>query len=156
MGQRGAKRFLPLQRYAIVMIATFGALQKHRGAYFEGTGIIICSNKIFQDNKYHSGVSEYCSTNGLEKLRMLQKVYRAWYKHRGAYLASADIIICSNKVSAVQRDSFSPSTCFPSMYRGKSTATHTTSYWASVTQQSVLNHCSSRPKSLANHLHKAQ
>ncbi|KAG6365518.1 hypothetical protein INS49_007129 [Diaporthe citri] len=75
-----AKRFLNPKQYNVVMIPTFAAFQKHKVADLKKADIIICSNKVFQDNKYHAEMSRYCSTHGLDKIRTMQKVYRAWYK----------------------------------------------------------------------------
>ncbi|KAI7774244.1 hypothetical protein LA080_009044 [Diaporthe eres] len=75
-----AKRFLNPKQYNIVMIPTFAAFQKLSVANLKKADIIICSNKVFQDNKYHAEMSRYCSTHGLDKIRTMQKIYRAWYK----------------------------------------------------------------------------
>ncbi|KAI3399382.1 hypothetical protein diail_7109 [Diaporthe ilicicola] len=75
-----AKRFLDPNQYNIVVIETFAVLQRLGISGLKKADIIICSNKVFQENKYHSELSKYCRTNGLDKIRSLQKVYRAWYK----------------------------------------------------------------------------
>ncbi|KAL1875206.1 hypothetical protein Daus18300_003277 [Diaporthe australafricana] len=75
-----AKRFLNPKQYNIVMIETYSTLQKLGIAGMKKADIIICSNKVFQENAYHSELSRYCRTNGLDKIRTVQKVYRAWYK----------------------------------------------------------------------------
>lgn len=75
-----AKRFLNQRQYNIVTITNFTALQKLKVSGLKEADIIVCSNKVFQDNKYHSELSRYCSTNGLDKIRTMQKVYRSWYK----------------------------------------------------------------------------
>ncbi|KAJ0116351.1 hypothetical protein J7T55_007330 [Diaporthe amygdali] len=81
-----AKRFLSPRQYNIVKIEKFNELQKQGVAGLKRADIIICSNKVFQENVYHSELSRYCGSNGLDKIRTLQKVYRAWYKRLQAHL----------------------------------------------------------------------
>ncbi|KAG8161719.1 hypothetical protein KVR01_008706 [Diaporthe batatas] len=78
--QSEAKRFLGTKRYNIVVITTFAELQKLSIAMLKKADIVICSNKVFLDNKYHSEMSAYCSPNDVDKIQTMQKVYRAWYK----------------------------------------------------------------------------
>ncbi|KAH8781218.1 hypothetical protein F5883DRAFT_685573 [Diaporthe sp. PMI_573] len=75
-----SKRFLGQKQYTIIVIQSFAQLQQRGVSGLKSADIIICSNKVFQDNKYHSQLSRYCSTNDLDKIQTLQKVYRAWYK----------------------------------------------------------------------------
>lgn len=78
--QNEAKRFLGTTQYNIVVIPTFTELQKLSIARLKKADIVICSNKVFLDNKYHSELSRYCSPNDLDRIQTMPKVYRAWYK----------------------------------------------------------------------------
>lgn len=78
--QTEARRFLGTTYYNIVVISTFNELQKLRIPTLKKADIVICSNKVFLDNKYHSELSKYCSPNDLDRVQTMPKVYRAWYK----------------------------------------------------------------------------
>lgn len=73
-------RFFGTTQYKINVISTFNELQKLSINELKKADIVICSNKVFLDNKYHSELSRYCSPNDLDKVQTMQKVYRAWYK----------------------------------------------------------------------------